>query len=121
MKKGKRSYKIISFLNAFMTFKMGNHIGSKSANTFEISCYINTSDNFVTFSQLEDSIDNVVKSLTGKNLNTLPKFVGKDFSIELLTEYLAVMINNELFVNGNKLIKIEVAQSPTRIFCLDFE
>ena len=121
MEKGRGSYKIISFLNAFTAFRMENHIGSRNANTFEITCYIQTTKNFVTFSELEDAVNNVVRSLTDKDLNTLPKFADKDFSVEMLTEYLAVMINNELFVNGNRLVKIEVAQSPTRIFCLDFE
>lgn len=121
MEKGKSSYKIRVFLNAFNTFKMGNQVGRKSANTFEIICYITTTKEFVPFSQLETAVNNVIQSFTGKDLNKLAQFSNKDFSLEILTRYLSVMINNELAANGNKLSKIEVSQSPTRSFCLEFE
>lgn len=119
MAKIKRSYKITSFLNASFTINYKRETDRKQANTFEIVCFITTNEKFIPFSDFEEAIEKVTKSLSNKYLNDLPQFKSKFFSTEVLAEYLMTEINEGLKEIKSRLYRIEVSEDPIRTICLE--
>lgn len=114
----KKSYKITSFLNASFieNFKRESEY---RANTFEIICYLSTNKKLVSLSDFENAIQSVITPLSGQNLNDLPRFKSKVFSIEVLAQFLAIKINEQLSKIDSKLEKIELAEDPVKTVCLE--
>lgn len=121
MTKIKRSYKITSFLNASFSVDFKRNSGGKRANTFEIVCYVTTKKKVIPFSKIEDTIEKNIKPLSGQYLNDLPQFKSELFSTEVLAQYLAKKINQELKNISGRLNKIEVSEDPVRTVCLELQ
>lgn len=119
MVKMKKTYRITSFLNASFTTNLKRATEHKRANTFEIRCSIATKEKIIPFDTLEDAINAVIGPLSDKYLNDLPEFKSQLFSVEVLTEYLATEINNELKKINARLARIEVSKDPIRTVCLE--
>lgn len=118
MENEKRIYKMTAFLNAAIATTFNHHFGNKHTNTFEIVSYIETTKKIIPFSELEKAIDDTLKPLNNQYLNELGQFREKNVSIEVLTEYLANHIQENLTNLSCSLKQIEVSESPVRTFCL---
>lgn len=116
MQKVKKSYKITRFLNA--RFIDGQQV--EQVNTFQIICYVTSDKNLASFDELKKSINTIIDNYTGQSLNEMQQFKDKEFSLELMAEYLTRDIQRQLSDGGYNLKKAEIAESPVRSYVFEF-
>ncbi len=114
---GFSSYKYTFRLNA-----SHSNVGKQSsvhAHTFEIALYMKPGDHsFVEYDHTEKVVRDYLTIFSGQNLNTVPPFDTTSPTIENMGEVFFAHLSELLQRDGFQLTKLEVSESPQRIFSI---
>lgn len=114
---GFASYKYTFRLNASHT-----NVGRDSrvhAHTFEIALYMKPdNESFVTYDVTEKTINSYLNGFSGKLINSIPPFDEISPTVENIGEVFFLHISDILSEAGYQLIKLEISESPHRIFSI---
>ena len=114
---GFASYKYTFRLNASHT-----NVGRDSrvhAHTFEIALYMKPdTESFVAYDVTEKAVNNYLNGFSGKLINSIPPFNEISPTVENIGEVFFVYISEILSRAGYQLIKLEISESPHRIFSI---
>lgn len=114
---------------AFESYKFTFRMNASHANvktdegvhnhTFEISLFIKQNDdNFVAYDVTENVIQEYLKPYSGVILNSVPPFNGISPTIENIGEEFFTEITLLLANCGYQLVKLDISESPQRIFSI---
>lgn len=119
MKNIKRTYKIRSYINAGHAIRWDEGVGQQHNHTWEITCEIFTeNDSMIIFNDLEETLERVFSIYSGNVFNNIPPFDEINPTLENIAEYFFDEISKELAEIKAGLEKIEVGESPTRLYCI---
>ena len=122
MIKKQHIYKIRSYVNASHAIRWENGIGKEHIHTWEITCEIKTlDDHMVVFDDIEKVLKSVFSNYTGRSLNEVAPFDEINPTVENVAEYLFQVIGEKLNEIQASLTRIEVGESPTRLYCISLE
>ena len=128
MEEGKRmakkqySYKIRSYVNASHAVRWEEGTGKEHIHTWEITCEIKTLNNhMVVFDDIEAVLESVFSVYAGGFLNEIAPFDKINPTLENVTEYLFQVIGEKLNEIQANLIRIEVGESPKRLYCISLD
>lgn len=114
---GFASYKYTFRLNASHT-----NVGKNSfvhSHTFEIALYMKPdTESFVAYDVTEKAVNNYLTGFSGKVINSIPPFDEISPTVENIGEIFYVFIADILAKAGYQLIKLEISESPQRIFSI---
>lgn len=113
------TYLIKSYVNASHAMRWEDGEGKQHNHTWEIVCEIKSKDDhMIVFRDIEQAINDVTASFSGKFLNRLPYFKDINPTVENVTIWLFNLIAPEMERLSAKLIRIEVGESPTRSYVI---
>lgn len=119
MSEKKHIYKIRSYVNASHAIRWESGIGKEHIHTWEVACEITTVNNhMVIFEDLELVLKGVFSKYSGKFLNEIEPFNELNPTVENVAEHLFDEISKKLGEIEASLIRIEVGESPTRLYCI---
>lgn len=114
---GFASYKYTFRLNASHT-----NVGRDSrvhSHTFEIALYMKPdTETFVAYDVTEKTVNNYLNGFSGEVINSIPPFDEISPTLENIGEVFFVNISEILEKAGYQLIKLEISESPHRIFSI---
>ncbi|MCR5703381.1 MAG: 6-carboxytetrahydropterin synthase [Eubacterium sp.] len=114
-------YKYKFYLNANHSIIINGNMGEIHPHTWEISLdVIKVVDEFVMFSEVEKAVEETLEPYQDQYINEVNPFDSLNPTLENLTKYLGDQIGERLKKEGWLLIQIEVAETPSRIYIIDY-
>jgi 6-pyruvoyltetrahydropterin/6-carboxytetrahydropterin synthase len=114
-------YKYKFYLNANHSIIINEQMGEIHPHTWEITLdVIKVVDGFVMFSDVEKAVEETLASYQDQYINEVEPFQKTNPTLENLTRFFGERIGERLNQEGWMLIQIEVAETPSRIYIIDY-
>jgi 6-pyruvoyltetrahydropterin/6-carboxytetrahydropterin synthase len=115
----KYSYHIKSFFNASHAIRWESGIGERHTHTWEVNSEFQSQPGqTIVFRDLEKTLNGILQQFSGVFLNQLPYFKNINPTVENVTLWLYNLIVPAIAPLNVTLIRLEVAESPTRSYCI---
>ncbi|HHT77764.1 MAG TPA: 6-pyruvoyl tetrahydrobiopterin synthase [Clostridiaceae bacterium] len=115
-----RRYNFKFYLNASHAIYLSGKLGQSHPHTWEIALdTIKIGDDFVQFDAIERMIESYLIFFQDKNLNQTSPFDSMNPTLETISSYFKDEIGKLLAEKGWALIRIEVAETPSRSYIID--
>lgn len=113
------SYRIKSFFNASHAIRWDSGIGQRHSHTWEVNCEFRSQQGqTVVFKDLEEKLNNIFQKFSGSFLNQLEYFQEINPTVENVAVWLYKLVTPAVETLKVRLIRLEVAESPTRSYCI---
>lgn len=104
-------------LNASHSVSINKKRGKEHSHTFEISLFIKISnEDFFLYDHVEQIVQNFLNQYKEKLLNRIEPFNKIEPTLENLGDVLFIKIKKILDANGMSLIKLEINETPSRVY-----
>ena len=114
-------YKYKFYLNANHSIVINELMGEIHPHTWEISLdVIKVVEDFVLFSDVEKAVEEILAPYQDQYINEVEPFDTMNPTLENITQNLGDKIGERLNQEGWILIQIEVAETPSRIYIIDY-
>lgn len=115
-----QEYRFKFYLNALHYIVINDKNGDIHPHTWEIIVDIfKQGSDFIEFSDVEKPIENILKPMQNKNINSIPPFDTINPTLENITKYLYSKFEPIFVSNGFIMSRIEVSETPSRSFIID--
>lgn len=115
----RRVYRLKFYVNASHAVRWENGTGQIHPHTWEIMCEVVVNQKeIVPFDVIEKKADNYFEQYQGKLLNEVPPFDQENPTLENITEHIFEDLNSVLLSIQCTLSRLEVGESPTRVYCI---
>ncbi len=113
-------YKYKFYLNANHSIMIGDKMGQVHPHTWEIMIdIVKIIEEFVPFSIVEKTIDDVLAAYQDKYINEVEPFDTLNPTLENISEYFKNRIEEQLKQEGWLLLKMEISETPARSYVID--
>ena len=113
-------YKYKFYLNANHSIMIGDKMGQVHPHTWEIMIdIVKIIEEFVPFSVVEKTIDNILLDYQDKYINEVKPFDTINPTLENISEYFKNCIEDALKQEGWLLLKMEISETPARSYVID--
>ncbi len=113
-------YKYKFYLNANHSIIINEKMGEIHPHTWEMSLdVIKVVDEFIQFSAVEKAVEEVLAPYQDKYINEVKPFDELNPTLENLTKFFDDTIGERLKQEGWLLTRMEVAETPSRIYIID--
>lgn len=113
-------YKYKFYLNANHSIMIDEKMGQVHPHTWEIMIdIVKIIEEFVPFSVVEKTIDEVLSEYQDKYINEVAPFDKLNPTLENISEYFKERIGDQLKNEGWLLLKMEVSETPARAYVID--
>lgn len=120
MKYSKYKYKYRFYLNANHSIIIEEKMGDIHPHTWEMTIdVIKIIDGFVEFGVIEKEVEQILRPYQDQYINEITPFDDVNPTLENLAEFFNKKIDSRLREKGWLLTKLEVAETPSRIYIID--